>query len=84
MAVEADIRMQVQRGAFTVHGVREPLEELEGHEQWLRKMPIPGPSVKRLGEEIQMLGLGLSDLFPDLNNLAIDVRSQCKAVPSVS
>jgi hypothetical protein len=84
MAIEADIRMQVQRGAFTVHRVRQPLEELAGHEQWLRHAVIAGSAVKSFGEEIQMLGVGLSDLFPDLNNLARDVRSQCKAVPSVS
>ena len=45
MAVESDIRMQVQRGAFTVHGSRTPLERMEGRERWLRKFRIPADAV---------------------------------------
>lgn len=82
MAVETDIRMQVQRGAFTIHGTTEPLNRLPGHEVWLRKWVIPGPFVKKIGNEVETLGLGLADLFPDLGNLARDLASFVAEAPS--
>jgi len=76
MAVETDIRMQVQRGAFTIHGTAEPLNHLPNHESWLRKWVIPAPFVKKMAREVEVLGLGLADLFPDLGNLARDMASR--------
>jgi hypothetical protein len=75
MAVESDIRMQVQRGAFTVHGSPTPLDRLEGSEQWLRKFLIPKDAVPLLARELRLLGVGLADLFPDLHNLARELRA---------
>ena len=70
MAVEADIRMQVQRGAFTIHRTKVPLNEIQGADSWLRKFLIPADRVRELGVDIDALGLGLADLFPDLGSLA--------------
>lgn len=76
MAVETDARMQVQRGAFTIHRTPQPLEQISGSGNWLRKLVVPGDAVRELGEEVQALGLGLADLFPDLGSLARDLASR--------
>jgi hypothetical protein len=76
MAVETDARMQVQRGAFTIHRTAEPLEMMQGSVSWLRKFVIPGEAVPDFGEEVQALGVGLADLFPDLGSLARDLSCQ--------
>lgn len=75
MAVETDIRMQVQRGAFTIHRTNVPLDKVPGAERWLRRFLIPGPCVWRLGVEVDALGLGVADLFPDLGSLAKDLAA---------
>jgi hypothetical protein len=76
MAVETDARMQVQRGAFTIHRASQPLNLVPGSESWLRKFVIPGEAVRELGDEVQALGLSLADLFPDLASLARDLSSR--------
>jgi hypothetical protein len=73
MAVETDPRMQVQRGAFTIHRTCQPLNQFSGADRWLRKFIIPSNAVRELGEEVQALGMGLADLFPDLASLARDL-----------
>jgi hypothetical protein len=79
MAVESDIRMQVQRGAFTVHGSPTPLERLEGSDRWLRKFLIPREAVPHIASDLRLLGVGLADLFPDLHNLARELRALHRA-----
>jgi hypothetical protein len=68
--IEADIRMQVQQGVFTVHSTDKPLDELETADQWLRQFVIPCEKVHALAREIEVLGLRLASIFPDLENLA--------------
>jgi len=80
MAVESDVRMQVQRGAFTIHGVGTPMEDLRGRETWLRKFVVPAACVSSLGAEVEALGVGLADLFPDLGSLAKSLKTQFKRV----
>ncbi len=76
MAVETDVRMQVQRGAFTIHGTDAPLNEIPNCESWLRKFVIPASDVRNVGVEVEILGVGLADLFPDLGSLAKDLASR--------
>lgn len=78
MAVEKDARMQVQRGAFTIHGSSIPLEQTKDSDQWLKKFIIPCGSVERLGVQVEQLGVGLADLFPDLGSLARDLSSRLR------
>ena len=81
MAVESDIRMQVQRGAFTVHGSPTPLDRLQDSEQWLRKFFIPKEAVPHIARELRLLGVGLADLFPDLHHLARELRALHRGTP---
>jgi hypothetical protein len=73
LAIESDIRMQVQRGAFTIHRTTRPLNQREGCSAWLRKWIIPRDAIVPLGLDVDALGLTLADVFPDLENLATDL-----------
>jgi hypothetical protein len=85
MAIESDVRMQVQRGAFTIHRTDTPLDLFPGNRNWLRKWIIPVDAMPDFAAEIDALGLGLPELFPDLENLAKDLACRVprmKRVPS--
>lgn len=78
MAWEADPRMVVQQGAFTVHagprsagrrGVRGLDEESDAHE-YLTLLKIPADTTARLRREVAAAGFREGDLFPDLEHLA--------------
>jgi hypothetical protein len=70
MAVEHDMRMFVQQGAFTIHAARDVLNERKGHSRYLRPLLIPAEAVQRVARETFACGLRRGDLFPDLANLA--------------
>jgi len=74
MAVETDLRMQMQQGAFTVHASGEPLNRMADCQDWLRKYVIPLQSLPSMAWELELLGFRLGDLFPDLENLAKELR----------
>jgi hypothetical protein len=73
---EIDVRMLVQQSMFTIHNSRKPLEEFPDHEEFLVKYEIPLPVKKQLKQELKILGIRRSELFPDLQNLATDIISE--------
>jgi hypothetical protein len=75
MAVEADPRMQMQQGAFTVHASANPLNLLSGSDSWLRRFVVPAAAVSPLRRELQLLGFRTDYLFPDLEALAQELKS---------
>jgi FRG domain-containing protein len=70
MAVEADARMQMQQGAFTIHGLRTPLCGVVGNDRWLFRADIPAEDVLRLRYELRILSVRKDSVFPDLSALA--------------
>jgi len=74
MAVEADPRMQMQQGAFTVHASPIPLNRLPGEAAWLRRFVIPATAVSTLRLELNLLGYRTDYLFPDLEALATELK----------
>jgi hypothetical protein len=74
MPVETDLRMMIQQGAFTLHVTGRPLEQRSGCEEWLRKFVIPGNSVEIIAHELNVLSFRHGDLFPDLGNLATELK----------
>lgn len=70
MPIETDLRMLVQQGVFTVHSSPEELDRLDGSDRWLRQIVIPMQCKSRIAKELDILGVRLADLFPDLPNLA--------------
>lgn len=73
MAVEHDMRMFVQQGAYTIHAARDPLNARKGHSQHLKPLLIPAAVVQQVAWEIYACGFRRGDLFPDLANLADEI-----------
>lgn len=74
MATELDLRMFVQQGCFTVHAPEaEPLEHLEHSDGLLWRLSIPETVLHRFARQLDNLGFRGGDLFPDLQNLAIEL-----------
>src|SRR5262249_32011565 len=78
---DIDLRMAVQQGAFTIHANNAPLEQLAGFEEDLVKFVIPQAAKPQLAHELWCLGVRRSSLFPDLENLAIDLRNDDRMFP---
>jgi FRG domain-containing protein len=78
--IETDARMQVQQGAFTVHASEEPLDRLAGSQYWLRKFTIPTESKASIAWELSLMGFRLGDLFPDLGNLAAELKGRHRPI----
>lgn len=57
MAVEADPRMQMQQGAFTVHSSSTPLNLLADSDKWLRRFTVPAKCVSTLRPRTPTAGL---------------------------
>jgi hypothetical protein len=74
MASEHDLRMFVQQGCFTVHSDRTPLNKRADHERYLEQVLIPAEHVRRMAIELDVCGFRKGDLFPDLANLADELR----------
>jgi hypothetical protein len=68
--------MLIQQGAVTVHASPTPLNKIEGCDTWLRKFVIPAEALPSFARELQLLGLRRGDLFPDLDNLARELRGR--------
>jgi hypothetical protein len=73
--LETDLRMLVQQGAFTVHITNKPLDKMTGCDKWLKKIIIPAAAVPGIALELDILGVRLADLFPDLGNLAREITN---------
>jgi len=78
MPIESDMRMVTQLGAFTIHGSSACLDQFEGADEWLRRLVVPADAVPRIAEELEHLGVTLSGLFPDLGNLARELKARYK------
>jgi len=71
-------RLQVQQSCFTIHGRRK-----EGMESLMREVGL-GHSLRAIDsefdrhvvDELRLLGIARSSLFPDLDGLAADLTAQ--------
>lgn len=74
MGIEFDSRIQLQQGAFTIHSSNIPLNKFEDASDFLVKLIIPRDCKDTLFEELQILGITKSYLFPDLASLSQDLK----------
>jgi hypothetical protein len=72
---EVDIRMMVQLSTFTVHGTGKSIYDCAEIDDFLIKFLIPSNSKKLLRDELKYLGIRESNLFPDLEHLAQEIKS---------
>lgn len=73
--LETDLKMLTQQGAFTVHVIDTPLNQLPNCSDWLKRVIIPAQGVAGMARELDVLGVRLADLFPDLQSLAKEITN---------
>lgn len=73
--LEIDLRMFVQQGQFTIHVTDEPLNQMQGSNNWLKKIRIPATAIGEIAKQLDLLGVRLADVFPDLQNLATEITN---------
>ena len=79
---EVDIRMMIQLSTFTIHGAGKSIYGCKDIENFLIKYLIPASSKKQIREELKYLGVRESNLFPDLEHLAQEIKSVTFKTPS--
>lgn len=70
---EADLRMLLQGSAFIVHDGPVALETHPSAPDFLVGFRVPSSAKKGLSQHLSLLGVRRSNLFPDLDNLAVDI-----------
>jgi len=71
---EVNLRMLLQQARFTVHGHSAPIEEVPHADTFLVRIQIPLGIKKEIFERLALCGLRRSTLFPDLDNLAVELE----------
>ena len=66
--------MLAQMSRFTLHSRRTALESARENEVWLRRYVIPKNAKAKIRAQLSALGIRRSNLFPDLENLAGELR----------
>lgn len=75
-------RLYAQRGQFTVHGrEKEPLEEIilkncSEPNSVIARIDFVGADVKRMKEQLQILGVRRSSVYPDIQNYIQDLKEE--------
>jgi hypothetical protein len=67
--------MLAQMSRFTLHSDETPLELMRESHKWLRQYVIPKDAKGKMGAQLKALGIRRSNLFPDLDSLADELRS---------
>lgn len=74
MASEHDLRMFVQQGCFTIHSDRTPFNLRATSNRYLSRIVVPAKAVWQFANEIEICGFRKGDIYPDLGNLASELR----------
>ncbi len=74
MASETDMRMFVQQGCFTIHSDREALNRKPRNSEFSRPIVIIEKAAVRIAAQINACGFRQGDIFPDLGNLAAELK----------
>jgi len=72
---EIDLRMLVQIGRFTLHSYHAAIECLPNSASWLRRYIVPKEHKRKVRYQLAAMGIKRSNLFPDLTNLAAELRT---------
>jgi len=71
---EIDTRMLAQQSVFTLHGNSNNLLEMMELKDVIRTLEIPKESKPKILSELASLGIRRRTLFPDLDNLSMDLK----------
>ena len=69
---EIDLRAMLQAGRCTIHG-SIALLDIEEAQANVRRISVPADAKSRIRQQLRMLGVNRSRLFPDLESLAADI-----------
>jgi len=72
---EIDPRMLAQMSRFTLHSDPDPLEFMLDSAKWLCQYIIPKDAKAKIRAQLSAFGIRRSNLFPDLANLATELKS---------
>ena len=72
---EIDPRMLAQMRRFTLHSRGTAMELEQEHEVWLHRYLIPKDDKPKIRAQLSALGVRRSNLFPDLENFASELRN---------
>lgn len=72
--MEVDIRLLTQISVFTLHGHNELIEKMQNAQDFIIKIKVPKGSKRNLREQLKHLGVRASNIFPDLDHLAKEVK----------
>ena len=81
MPMISDLRHMVQQSRVTIHGNNEPLDQMPGEKGFLSSIRIPADSKIRFRGILSLYGISRAELFPDLENLAKDIKSMTFTSP---
>jgi len=70
-----DTRQLLQASEFTIHGYEQPLNELSQADKFMVRIIIPVEAKPKLKESLRVLNITESQLFPDLDHLAIELEN---------
>lgn len=73
-ASEIDLRMFVQQGCFTIHSSQAALNMRQRHGEFLRLVILDAGHLDRLAQEIHACGFRQGDIYPELGNLAEELK----------
>jgi FRG domain len=69
-------RITAQKGCFTIHGKQKrPLSDLISDPRILRQYQIDAKALDSIRFDLRMAGVTYSTMYPDLDGLAVDLRS---------
>ncbi len=73
---QVDPRVMIQQSMFTIHSDKTPLDSTPASGDFLDKFRIPEETRSGLRDELYIIGIHESTLFPDLEHLASDLASK--------
>ncbi len=74
MAAERDLRMYIQQGCFTIHSSKTALNKRNDCAKFLSEIRIPAECIEDFAFSIDVCGYRKGDIFPDLQNLADELK----------
>ncbi len=74
-APHASRRIAAQKGCFTLHGKeKRGLDAYPELQRYLHKIEVHRPSRDKIGSQLEVAGVTITAVFPDLSNLATELR----------
>jgi len=78
IATRNNSRIQAQLGVFTIsHRKKTPIEGIEGGEHCV-KLIVPAHSKDAIRKELNILGIGLFQMFPELSSIGANLKAGLK------